>query len=118
MKEGKGTFFSFFQTLPPFLQKLLTGLQIFADRKVPAVRPFFKGEMRGGVRKAGEPVEKDWKLKRSDTGDPTAFPANFSDDSDNSDDSDPAPPGCAVASNALYKGRHERSGKKPTTVPP
>ena len=31
----------------------------------------------------GEPVEKDWKLKRSDTGDPTAFPANFSDHSDN-----------------------------------
>ena len=37
--------------------------------------------------------------------------ANFSDNSDNSDDSDPAPPGCAVASNAHYKGGHERSGK-------
>ena len=49
---------------------------------------------------------------------PAFFNANFSDDSDNSDDSDPAPPGCAVASNAHYKGRHERSGKKPTTVPP
>ena len=35
---------------------------------------------------------------------PAFFNANFSDDSDNSDDSDPAPPGCAVASNALYKG--------------
>ena len=50
MKEGKGTSFSFFQTLPPFLQKLLTGLQIFADRKVPAVRPFCKGKMRGGEK--------------------------------------------------------------------
>ena len=49
---------------------------------------------------------------------PAFFNANFSDNSDDSDDSDPAPPGCAVASNALYKGRHERLGKKPTTVPP
>ena len=38
---------------------------------------------------------------------PAFFNANFSDNSDNSDDSD----------NALYKGRHERSGS-PTTVPP
>ena len=48
---------------------------------------------------------------------PAFFNANFSDDSDNSDDSDPAPPGCAVASSALYKGWHERSGKN-STVPP
>ena len=48
---------------------------------------------------------------RGDAKPPAFFNANFSDDSDNSDDSDPAPPGCAVASNALYKGRHERSGE-------
>ena len=80
MKEGKGTSFSFFQTLPPFLQKLLTGLQIFADAKFLQSCFVLKGR--------GEPVEKDWKLKRSDTGGPTAFPANFSDDSDDSDNSD------------------------------
>ena len=44
---------------------------------------------------------------RGDAKPPAFFSANFSDNSDNSDDSD----------NALYKGRHERSGS-PTTVPP
>ena len=34
---------------------------------------------------------------RGDAKPPAFFNANFSDDSD------PAPPGCAVASNALYK---------------
>ena len=33
MEGGKGTFFSFFQILPPFLQKLLDGLQVFALQK-------------------------------------------------------------------------------------
>ena len=86
MEGGKGTFFSFFQILPPFLQKLLDGLQFLRIAKFLQSCLVLKGR--------GEPVEKDWKLKRSDTGGPTAFPANFSDNSDNSDDSD----------NALYKG--------------
>ena len=50
MKEGKGTFFSFFQILPLFLQKLLDGLQFFADRKIPAILLCFKREMRTGEK--------------------------------------------------------------------
>ena len=60
------------------------------------------------MRKAGEPVEKDWKLKRSDTGGPTAFPANFSDNSDDSDNSD----------NAHYMERCEGRETAFLTVPP
>ena len=106
-ERGERDFLFLLSKPPPFSSKTFGRIAVFADAKFLQSGLVLKGR--------GEPVEKDWKLKRSDTGGATAFPANFSDDSDNSD---PAPPGCAVASNAHYMGRHERSGKKPTTVPP
>ena len=42
--------FSPFRTIPLFFKNFWNGLQVFADRKIPAILPCFKGEMGTGEK--------------------------------------------------------------------